>query len=82
MPCARTCGERGPAIPLRVKPRRRSSLFRDAVMRFRDFLRHAYVVDLDAARLSATTARLERAVALTESWLEAVLSGLTNGPAT
>ena len=54
----------------------------DAVMRFRHFLRHAYVVHLDAARLSAAIARLERAVCLTESWLEAVLSGLTNGPPT
>ena len=51
----------------------------DAVMRFRHFLRHAYVVHLDAGKLSATTERLEKAVGATESWLEAVLLGLMNG---
>jgi hypothetical protein len=48
----------------------------DAVMRFRHFLRHAYVVHLDSARLLATVDRLERAVACTGSWLDAVLQGL------
>jgi hypothetical protein len=51
----------------------------DAVMRFRHFLRHAVVVNLDAGKFSATTERLERAVQATEPWLEAVLFGLMNG---
>ena len=51
----------------------------DALLRFRHFLRHAYVVDLDPSKLAHTRDRLERAVAATELWLGAVLSGLANG---
>ncbi|MES1171742.1 MAG: hypothetical protein ABUL77_00770 [Bacteroidota bacterium] len=48
----------------------------DALLRFRHFLRHAYVVDLDAGKLVANVGRLERAVAATDGWLDAVLKGL------
>ena len=48
----------------------------DALLRFRHFLRHAYVVTLDATMLVANVARLERAVDATEAWLEAVIAGL------
>lgn len=50
----------------------------DALLRFRHFLRHAYVVDLDAAKLALNRDRLDQAVAATEAWLAAVLSGLAN----
>lgn len=49
----------------------------DALLGFRHFLRHAYVVDL--GKLESNVARLERAVAATGPWLEAVLAGLA-GP--
>lgn len=49
----------------------------DALLRFRHFLRHAYVVDLDAERLTANLQRLERAVVATDSWLNAVLDAFT-----
>ena len=48
----------------------------DALLRFRHFLRHAYVVDLDASRLIANRDRLARAVGVTEAWIGAVLSGI------
>jgi hypothetical protein len=48
----------------------------DALLRFRHFLRHAYVLGLDAERLASNIDRLERAVAATDPWLGAVLVGL------
>jgi hypothetical protein len=48
----------------------------EAVLRFRHFLRHAYVVTLDAEKLSVNVGRLELAVAATETWLEAVLKAI------
>lgn len=48
----------------------------DAVLRFRHFLRHAYVVTLDAQRLKENIVRLERAVAATDRWVEAVLQAI------
>ena len=48
----------------------------DALLRFRHFLRHAYVVDLDSEKLIANRARLERAFAATDEYLAAVLAGL------
>jgi hypothetical protein len=47
-------------------------------LRFRHFLRLPYVVNLDPAKLVTTRDRLARAVAQTEPWIEAVLSGLTS----
>ncbi len=51
----------------------------DALLRFRHFLRHAYVVNLDAGKLVANVDRLERAVGATDTWLEAVVTGLLGG---
>lgn len=51
----------------------------DAVLRFRHFLRHAYVVDLDPSKLVVNLDRLDRAVAATDDWLDLVLSGLASG---
>jgi len=51
----------------------------DALLRFRHFLRHAYVVDLDPAKLTVIRDRLDRAVAATDAWLGLVLSGLASG---
>jgi hypothetical protein len=51
----------------------------DTLLRFRHFLRHAYVVDLDPSKLALNRDRLERAVAATEAWLASVLSGLASG---
>lgn len=48
----------------------------DALLRFRHFLRHAYVVDLDPGKLALNRERLDRAVALTQPWLAGVLSAL------
>ena len=48
----------------------------DALLRFRHFLRHAYVVDLDPEKPVANRARLARAVAATDGYLAAVLAGL------
>ena len=48
----------------------------DALLRFRHFLRHAYVVALDPSKLVANRDRLDRAVAATDAWLGSVLSGL------
>ena len=48
----------------------------DALLRFRHFLRHAYVLGLDAEKLASNIDRLERAVSATDAWLEAVLVGL------
>lgn len=48
----------------------------DAVLHFRHFLRHAYVVNLDAEKLVANLARLERVVDATDAWFETVLAGL------
>ncbi len=39
-------------------------------------LRHAYVVKLDSDKLAANVDRLERVVATTDRWLDAVLTGL------
>lgn len=65
-------GLRPPIFPAEVHPDW------DALLRFRHFLRHAYVVNLDPAKLVTTRDRLARAVAQTEPWIEAVLSGLTS----
>jgi hypothetical protein len=49
-----------------------------ALLGFRHFLRHAYVVELDAGKLRTNVAHLERAVAATGPYvaaLVAVLSG-------
>jgi hypothetical protein len=51
----------------------------DALLRFRHFLRHAYVVDLDPSKLAHTRDRLDHAVAVTEAWLGMVLSALASG---
>lgn len=51
----------------------------DALLRFRHFLRHAYVVDLDPAKLAGNRDKLERAVAASDAWLDSVLSGLAVG---
>lgn len=51
----------------------------DALLRFRHFLRHAYVVDLDPSQLVVNLDRLDRAVATTDAWLGLVLSGLASG---
>jgi hypothetical protein len=48
----------------------------DALLRFRHFLRHAYVTSLDPARLAANVERLEAAVVATDAWLTAVLTAL------
>jgi hypothetical protein len=45
----------------------------DALLRFRHFLRHAYVIDLDADKLAVSVRRLERVVFATQPWLDAVL---------
>lgn len=49
----------------------------DALLRFRHFLRHAYVVNLAPDKLVANRDRLDRAVALTEPWIGVVLLELT-----
>jgi hypothetical protein len=51
----------------------------DGLLRFRHFLRHAYVVDLDPSKLTGVRDRLDRAVAATDAWLRMVLSGLASG---
>jgi hypothetical protein len=48
----------------------------DALLRFRHFLRHPYVIDLEADKLAINAGRLERAVSLTDDWLTAVLAAL------
>jgi hypothetical protein len=48
----------------------------DAVLRFRHFLRHAYVITLDPEKLRANVARLERAVASTEPWVDVLLKAI------
>jgi hypothetical protein len=48
----------------------------EAVLRFRHFLRHAYVLTLDAEKLRDNAARLERAVQATDAWLDAVLTAI------
>jgi hypothetical protein len=48
----------------------------DAVLRFRHFLRHAYVITLDPEKLRGNVARLERAVASTEPWLDVLLKAI------
>jgi hypothetical protein len=48
----------------------------DALLRFRHFLRHAYVVTLDAERLTANVAKLTSAVGATDAWLAAVLNAI------
>ncbi len=50
----------------------------DALLLFRHYLRHAYVVALDPGKLAANRDRLERAVAATDAWLASVLSGLVS----
>lgn len=49
----------------------------DALLRFRHFLRHAYVIDLDPGKLRLNRARLQRAVGGTQPGLEALLATLT-----
>jgi hypothetical protein len=51
----------------------------DVLLRFRHFLRRAYVVDLDPGKLAGNRDRLEHAVAATDAWLNLVLSGLAVG---
>ena len=51
----------------------------DGLLRFRHFLRHAYVVDLSPSDLALNRARLDRAVAATEAWLGSVLAELAKG---
>jgi hypothetical protein len=48
----------------------------EGLLRFRHFLRHADVVDLNPGDLLANLGRLERAVAATDAWLASVLSDL------
>jgi hypothetical protein len=48
----------------------------DALLRFRHFLRRAYVTSLDPTRLAANAARLDAAVTSTDLWLTAVLTAL------
>ena len=48
----------------------------DALLRFRHFLRHAYVIDLDPEKLAANRDRLARAVAETGPFLATVLDAL------
>jgi hypothetical protein len=48
----------------------------DAVLRFRHFLRHAYVLDLDPGKLGQNVARLDGAVSETDPWLDGVLAVL------
>ena len=48
----------------------------DAVLRFRHFLRHAYVITLDAEKLKSNVARLERAVSATDPWFDALLQAI------
>ena len=47
----------------------------DTLLRFRHFLRHAYVVELDPEKLAANVERLVQAVSVTDAWLDAVLRG-------
>ncbi len=44
--------------------------------RFRHFLRHAYVLDLDGDKLAQNVLRLDKAVCATDGWLTAVLDVL------
>ncbi len=48
----------------------------EALLRFRHFLRHAYAVKLDAAKLAANVARLERCVSATDPLVEALADAL------
>ena len=48
------------------------------LLRFRHFLRHAYVVDLNPSDLAVNLARLDRAVAPADAWLASVLSALAS----
>ena len=48
----------------------------DATLRFRHFLRHAYVVTLAPERLRVNVARLAQAAGATDPWLDAVLKAL------
>jgi len=48
----------------------------DALMRFRHFLRHAYLVELDAERLRTNVDHLARAVAGTEPLVRALTQAL------
>lgn len=52
----------------------------DELLRFRHFLRHAYVVELDDDKLAANLARLEQAVAETDSYVEALVAALEGDP--
>lgn len=48
----------------------------EGLLRFRHFLRHAYVVDLSPSDLAVNLARLDRAVAATDAWLASMLTTL------
>ncbi len=48
-----------------------------ALLGFRHFLRHAYGVDLDPARLESNRARLQQVVTSTDGWIEALLGSLS-----
>lgn len=48
----------------------------DELLRFRHFFRHAYVVELDPAKLAANMDRLERAVGATDPYVAALIGAL------
>ncbi len=48
----------------------------DGLLRFRHFLRHAYVVTLDPAKLTTNVERLERAVLATDPFVSALVTSL------
>jgi len=48
----------------------------EELLRFRHFLRHAYVATLDPVRLAANTARLARATQATEPFVQALVAAL------
>jgi hypothetical protein len=52
----------------------------DELLRFRHFLRHAYVVELDPEKLTANLQRLERAVAATDPHVAALIRALESAP--
>ena len=51
-----------------------------ALLGFRHFLRHAYLVELDANKLATNTVRLERAVAATAASVQALVAAVAVPP--
>ncbi len=51
----------------------------EALLSFRHFLRHAYTIDLDPAKLAQNVTRLEAAVATTETPLQGLFAALMSG---